>query len=220
MFFNVLAIVLGLMGLAVFLMGLRILLRRGWVLGWLRGMAGVAFLLLAFTVGLLAIDLRSYKPMQTHRDSPIATVSFEKLGNQHYRAIYVPTDASPTQQFDLQGDQWQLDARILRWRGLLRTIGGKPGYRLDRISGRYLSLEDDRFRERTTYSLGPESSGLDFWAWVERQQNRVPWVAASYSSATFMPMAEGALFEILLSTSGLIAKPLNAPARQALYYGN
>lgn len=216
MFYSVLSVFLGILGLAILLLGLRLLLRRGWMLGWLRGMAGVCFVLLASSVGLVALDLRSYHQMQL--DAPIATVSFERQDNQHFMAVFVPTETGVTQKFALRGDQWQLDARIVRWQGPLRTIGGKPGYRLDRMSGRYLSLEDERTRERTVYNLVEPDRGLDFWAWVYRHQDWVPWVDASYGSATFIPMADGALYEVALSTSGLVAKPLNAQAKRAVYY--
>lgn len=215
MFYSALSILLGLIGLASLLAGLRMLLRRGWVLGWLRGMAGLCLLLAAIGLGLVALDVRSYHSMQA--DRPIATVSFEKLDNQRYRAIFVATDSGAAQQFELRGDQWQLDARIVHWQGLLRAIGGKPGYRLDRISGRYLSLDEERSSERTVYSLADDDGGIDFWDWVY-QREWVPWVAASYSSARFLPMAEGALFEVGFSAQGLMAKPLNTPAEQAVYY--
>lgn len=216
MFYSVLPLILGLVALAFLFFGLRMLLRRGWLLGWLRGMAGAGFVFLASCVGLAALDLRSYKQVEV--DAPIAAVSFEQLGDQYYRATFVPTETGAPLQFDLRGDQWQLDARIVRWRGPLRTIGGKPGFRLDRISGRYLSIEDQRSRALTDYSLVDQERVVDFWAWVYRHRGWVPWVDADYNSATFIPMADGALYEVVWSSSGLVAKPLNAPAQQAVHY--
>jgi hypothetical protein len=39
---------------------------------------------------------------------------------------------------------------------------------------------------------------------------------ALYGSATFLPMADGALYEIKVSQSGLVARPLNQAARDAV----
>ena len=36
---------------------------------------------------------------------------------------------------------WQLDGRLIRWKGLAELIGLEPGYRLERLSGRFLAIE-------------------------------------------------------------------------------
>ena len=52
---------------------------------------------------------------------------------------------------------------------------------------------------------------------MHRYRSWVPWLDALYGSATFLPMADGALYEIKVSQSGLVARPLNqaAPMRSA-----
>ena len=47
---------------------------------------------------------------------------------------------------------------------------------------------------------------------VEAQEDKVQafaWFDAEYGSATFLPMADGALFTIQLTNNGLIARPEN-----------
>jgi hypothetical protein len=44
----------------------------------------------------------------------------------------------------------------------------------------------------------------------------VPWVDALFGSATFVPMADGALYAVSVSQSGLIARPANQAARNAV----
>jgi hypothetical protein len=41
-------------------------------------------------------------------------------------------------------------------------------------------------------------------------------VDALYGSATYLPMVDGALYEIKVSQSGLLARPLNQAAREAV----
>jgi hypothetical protein len=41
-------------------------------------------------------------------------------------------------------------------------------------------------------------------------------VDAYYGTATYLPMADGARFEISLTRTALIARPLNEPARRAV----
>lgn len=216
MFYGLLSSISGIFCLVLIFFGLRLLIRRGWVAGFLRGVSGVGFIAAALLIALVALDLYSYQQMIT--DKPIATISFVKVDEFTYKATLVFTDSGKTQDYELKGDQWQLDARVIRWKGAFRAIGGKPGYRLDRISGRYLSLEDERLRERTVYSLGEKELGPDLWAWVHKKKEAMPWVEAAYGSATFVPMVDGGLYEVALSNSGLVAKPLNTAAKNAVSF--
>jgi hypothetical protein len=86
---------------------------------------------------------------------------------------------------------------------------------LDRIGGRYTRLEDERSQPRSVYSLN-QPQRIDLWDLVHRYHSWVPWMDALYGSATFLPMADGALYEIKVSQSGLVARPLNQAARDAV----
>jgi hypothetical protein len=44
----------------------------------------------------------------------------------------------------------------------------------------------------------------------------MPIIDAVYGSATYLPMADGALYEVSLSHTGLLARPLNASAEEAI----
>lgn len=215
MFYGAASITSILVGLVVLFIGVRMLFKGTWFWGWLRGMGGVFFIALAIGLGFIALDLHSYQQLLI--DKPIATVSFKQVERQKFIASVAATDSGETSEFYLSGDQWQIDARVIRWKGALRSFGGKPGYRLDRISGRYSTLEDERTQQRTVYALREQEYGIDLWAWAH-EQNQMPLMDAAYGSATFLPMADGALFEVALSHSGLVAKPLNAAAEKAVNY--
>ena len=214
MFIGTLSTIIVLLALVAVYFGLRFLGSRSWLLGWLRGMAGLALLGISILLVLVALDLLSYKRLL--EDTPIATISLQETGQQQYKATLMHVLEGEEEEFELKGDQWQVDARIIRWEGLLGMFGAKPGYRLDRIAGRYYSLEDERRNERTVHSLEQSEYGMDFWAMAKKMDNRIPGVEAVYGSATYLPMADGALYEISLSNSGLVAKPLNSMAEQAI----
>jgi predicted membrane metal-binding protein len=215
MFYSAAAAVTGIFGLLVLLFGLRLLIKGSWFWGWLRGMSGVVLVLLAAAAGLIALDLRSYQ--QVLMDKSVATVSFQMVEPQAYIATVSLTDTGDTRDFYLRGDQWQMDARVIRWKSWFGRIGGKPGYKLDRLSGRYLSIEDERKRERTVHALRDEEEfGVDLWGWAYQHQGETAVIEAVYGSATFVPMADGALYEVALSHTGLVAKPLNDAAKKAI----
>lgn len=215
MFYTLLSVFIVLVGLALVYAALRLLARRNWLMGFLRGFVGLGLLVVALSLGLIAFDLFSYR--QLAREEPVATLSFERLGTQYFEATLVHSDGRED-TFELRGDQWQMDARIIRWRGPLGGLGIKPGYRLDRISGRYYTLSEERGAERTVYALEQTGWGPDIWAWANTHPAWLPIVDARYGSATFVPMADKALFQVSLSSSGLVARPLNDPARQAISF--
>ncbi|MGB1220603.1 MAG: hypothetical protein ACPG43_03640, partial [Alcanivoracaceae bacterium] len=140
-------------------------------------------------------------------------VSFRQMGPQQYMATVSEPDGSNV-DYPLSGDLWQIDARIVRWKGLFALFGFSPGYQLDRIQGRYLTLEDERSKERTVYEVIKPGIGIDIW-----HNAREGWsmlVDARYGSATYLPMADSAIFEVVLTPSGLVGRPLNGSAEQAV----
>jgi len=201
------------LGLFVCYLSLRLLMKAGWFGGWIRGMFGLLLVALGLSLGLLAFDIVGYK--QLIREKSIATLSFERISEQHFRVVMVEREGKE-QRFILKGDQWQLDARIVKWPGLLASWGMKPGYRLDRISGRYYSLEQEKHSARTVYSLRDSENPLDIWQWIQDYNENLPFVDAVYGSAAFLPMGDDALYEVTLSNTGLLARPLNDRAKKAL----
>ncbi|ACR13828.1 cation/multidrug efflux pump [Teredinibacter turnerae T7901] len=197
-----------------FYMGVRLTGRAGWLISWLRGTAALMMMALCVLFVLAAIDLFSYKQVLNNR--VLGSVSFKKLEDQHYMATLVFLRDGREQQFDLRGDQWQVDARLITWSDFLTMLGAKPGYRLDRLSGRYYSLEDEHRRPRTVHQLSSSEYGMDIWHLAQQTGNHLPMMDAVYGSATYLPMADGALYEISLSSSGLVAKPLNDVANRAV----
>ena len=56
----------------------------------------------------------------------------------------------------LRGDELYVDARILKWTPLANVLGLHTGFELDRVSGRYVDLDDEQELPRTVFSLVPE----------------------------------------------------------------
>ncbi|UTF61946.1 cation/multidrug efflux pump [Gilvimarinus sp. DA14] len=211
--YSAIAALAALLGLLVAYSAAKLLWKDSWVLGWLRGMFGLALLALAVVFVFIAMDIFSYRQIQSEHN--VATLSFDKKADQVFNVLVV--DAQGVEHnYIIKGDQWQLDARIIKWTGALANVGIKPGYRLDRLSGRYYSLEKEREEERTVYSFNESPAGIDVWAWLREVKEQLPIVDAVYGSATYLPMADDAVFEISLSVAGLVARPLNEEARAAV----
>jgi hypothetical protein len=173
--------------------------------------AGAVLLLLA-GAGLVAANLFTYARL-TH-EQEAARVTSRQLGQRHYAVSLQPANA-PLRHFELRGDEWQIDARVLKWRAMGSLLGLDTLYRLERLSGRYGDAVSERTAQRTVHDL-TQDAGLDLWALTRRYQRYVPLADALYGSAAFVPMAEGAEYAVSVSASGLVVRPVNEAARKAV----
>ena len=115
----------------------------------------------------------------------------------------------------LRGDEWQMDARVVTWKPPATILGLDPIYQLERLSGRYAEVEREISEPRTVHALAEENA-LDVWAIARRFPILMPGVDAYYGTATYVPMADGARYEVNLSRDALIARPINDAARKAV----
>lgn len=180
--------------------------------GTLFFLSGGIVLLLAGAAALVTANLYTYARL-TH-EQEAARVSMRRLG-QHHFAVSVQEKSEPPRHFELRGDEWQIDARVLKWRAMGNLLGFDTVYRLERLSGRYGNIALERAAPRTVHGLSTETS-LDLWSLLNRHHRYVPFADALYGSAVYVPMAEGAEYAVTVSTSGLVVRPGNDAARKAL----
>jgi len=212
MTFTALIAVCALFALLFFVAAIRRMRRRRVLGGMAHGAAALIFLLAAVCALLVGTNLRTYQRLAY--EQPAGELQLKKDGDRQFDAVLTYPDGQHA-SFPLSGDEWQVDARVLKWHAFANLIGFDAAYRLERISGRYTRLEDERNLPRTVYDLH-EAGRIDPWELVHRYRSWVPWLDALYGSATFLPMADGALYEIKVSQSGLVARPLNQAAREAV----
>lgn len=211
--------VLGVPALLLLLLGLFCLLmavfhvRRRRLLPFLtQGTASVLLLGGALVFLLLGINLHTYQRLTY--EQPVAELAFSRIAPQRYEVSITAVGAG-TGSYRLNGDEWQLDARVLKWKAPATLLGLDARYRLERLSGRYHDVNQQRERPQSVYGLPPEA-GLDLWTLLGTLGKYVDWVDAYYGSAAYLPMADGARYEVVLTQSGLVARPLNDTARQAI----
>jgi hypothetical protein len=161
---------------------------------------------------LVGLNLRTYQRLAF--EQPAGELQFARTADREYNAVLSFPDGE-RRNFALRGDEWQVDARVLKWHAFANLVGFDTAYRLERIGGRYSEIKDEQNEPRTVYALTTPGS-VDPWALVRRYHGWIPWVDALYGSATFLPMADGALYEIKVSQSGVLARPLNQAARDAV----
>jgi hypothetical protein len=209
---NALIVVLGLIGILFFITAIRRIRGHRIVGGLLSGVVALAVCVIAAGAAVIAANLRTYQRLGT--EQPAGELQFTRIGYHQFNGVFTQPSGQRA-DFALRGDEWQLDARVLKWTAFANLIGFDAAYRLDRISGRYTNIEDERTQLRTVYPLNQDDR-VDLWELLHRFQGWVPGVDALYGSATYLPMADGARYEIRVSQSGLVARPLNPVARAAI----
>ena len=197
----------------VFFAGTVRAIRRGRVLR--AGGSGLGCALscaLALAAVLLAFTYYSYERLTAERR--VASIEFRRTGADEFQARLM-LEGQRDRLYVLRGDEWQMDARVVSWKPPATILGLEPVYRLERISGRYSDLERERTELRTVHALS-EPPAVDVWAVARRFPALTPGIDAYYGSATYLPMADGARFDVSMTRDALLARPANPAARAAL----
>jgi len=188
-------------------------MRRGRVL---RATGSAAFCATSAALGTAAVMLfMSYLGYQRlTAEQQVAMIEFAQSGNEEYTARLM-IDGELDRLLPIRGDEWQLDARVLTWTPPATILGLDPVYQLERLSGRYSTVERERTEPRTVHSLAEERT-LDLWSLAHDFPKFTPGVDAYYGTATYLPLADGARFRVTLSRDAIIARPVNDSAREAV----
>jgi len=202
------------LGLVMLLKGIRRVWQRRLILGSLQGVTGLLFIAVALLAVSIAMNLYTYQVF--NKEQFAAEVRIESLGPQYYRLYFIPA-GQPAQLLEIRGDEWQVDARIIKWHGVANLAGLETVYRMERISGRYRDHNQQRNAPRSVHDVAKTSKyGLDLWRWSREYQQRIPWLDTVYGSAAYMPLANLARFKVNVTTSGLLIRADNVAAQKAV----
>ena len=183
--------------------GLRALRQRRVMGGAGRGLVGALLLCLAALGVTIATGIQGYRALTY--EEVAATVKAEPVGPQHFRATIVLSDQRLA-MYDLAGDAFYVDAHILKWHPWANFIGLHTAYELDRVTGRYNSVADERTKPHTVYSVA-RTRPVDLFFWARRLK-LLPLVDAEYGSAAFVAGTRPAEYEVRVSTTGLLMRPV------------
>ncbi|OZI77166.1 hypothetical protein [Bordetella genomosp. 12] len=214
---------IALVAIVVFLLGLGMLLGRGGArddmgrktfrLRPVRRLFGLLLAGLACVSVLLALSLLQFFRLTT--DQPVADIEVTRQGDNQYR-VAAQAEGLGTRDYTLYGDEWQIDAKVVRWRLPALVTGAPPLYRLERLSGRYRDVQREQSGTRSVHALDdwpvPDISAVKAWfpGWL-------PFVDVTYGSAAYMPLFDGARYQVLFDPRGaLFIRPADAATEQGL----
>jgi hypothetical protein len=185
--------------------------------GLLGVILGGGLLAAGIIVVLAGLDIQTYQRLTFER--PVATIELTQKGPNDFDAALREADGQggfgPAHSYELYGDEWRIEARVLKWKPWANVLGLDSQYRLNRLAGEYSDTQAELNDKRSVYDLHPPTgTGVDLWQIVRASKNSA-FVDTLYGSAALMPMANGAKYEVVITQSGLIARPVNAAASQA-----
>lgn len=186
--------------------------RRKVVSGLLWSGQTVLFFCLFLVILLMYSNLHSYQRLT--QESLVADVYLRKLGVQKFQVSLSFSERDEDQHYYvIQGDQWQLDARILKWKSWANLIGMDSYYQLERLSGRYHDIEQASRQPASVIDLRQAARGLDIWKLKRLLREKLWFVDTLFGQGVYMPMIDGAHFKVTLGQSGLIVRPVNQQAQ-------
>src|SRR5213082_504150 len=160
--------------------GVTALRTRRWGGGAVRGLVGLLLLALAGLAAAIAVGLREYRSLTL--EVLAATVTTEPLGPQRFRAMIVLPDKRLA-MYALAGDALYMDAHILKWHPWVNLLGLHTSYEVAR------------------------PAWIDLF-WIARRHVLGPLVDAEYGSAAFVAGTRPARYEVRVSTTGLLMRPV------------
>jgi hypothetical protein len=178
------------------------LARRRWLGGVGATALGLVLLTLAALAAALSLGTQGYRALT--REATAALITLEPTGLQTIAARFRFPDGREA-AFEVAGDELYVDAHILKWHPLANLIGLHTGYELDRVAGRYMSLEDERSKPRTVFPLA-HPKPVNLVDLVHHYSFMARLVDAEYGSATFFPAQQPAQLELRVSTTGLLLR--------------
>lgn len=195
-------IAFGIVGLLAVVSGVVALLRaRPWrfVSRTLVGLLLVCAGTLALAV---AIGAQGYRALT--EEQPAGRVVVHPVAPQRFTARFIFPDGRQA-TYEIAGDEIHIDAHILKWKPIANLIGLRTAYELDRIGGRYRSIEQERGAARSVHALAP-SRAVDLFELRQRYAILAPLLDAEYGSASFVPVTEDAEWQLSVSPSGLVLR--------------
>jgi hypothetical protein len=150
-----------------------------------------------------ALHLRTYEPIPAN--AAVAQVYCERTGAATFRVTLTRLPDGRMQVYEVGGDEWRLDARTLVWKGRVRQLGLQPGYRLERLSARYLRSARPadagaEIRLPEGFALADlDEVGADVWSQARTGQRWGNLVEPGRAYGPWRPLADKARYEVWMS---------------------
>ena len=172
-----------------------------------------------FAIALLALNTQLFARLTY--ESQVADVSVKAIdpATKKYLVTVTRLDIpGVVQTCTLQGDEWIIEGRVQKWQPWANVVGLNSTYVLEQISNKYFSAAEANGKPITACDLAGTKPEIDQYipdswlVWIAHQSFTEE---RRFGSANYMPLADGALYRVVMTQSGLNAQPENAAAQAA-----
>jgi hypothetical protein len=191
------------------------------LVGWSRWLAGrrwaaagnlsLGLALLACVVWAVPVAgaLGRYVPLPP--GGAVADVFLERVGAGRYRVTLTRLPYGRMQVFEVDGDEWRLEARRLDWSDHARALGLAPRVGLEQLRSRRAASDGGG----STFALEPPPERAvgtppDGWPLWNRSVHVAP------SASDWQPMSDGARFSVSLNGPAVRVEAANDAALETL----
>lgn len=212
-------LVVGFAGAAIFMLGIGHLFGGRPLRGTGHFLAGGPLAIGGIALALLGLNTQTYSRL-TH-EGAVADVTVQLIDRATSRyavSIHRLDGSDRTQTCVLQGDDWVLSGRVQKWKAWANVLGLDATYSLDQISNMYATAARGNGRPITACDLDGPPPAVNRYVpdnWLGWLASHAYTVDRRFGSANYMPMADGAVYKILITQSGFNAEPENDTARAA-----
>ena len=164
-------------------------------------LAGIALTLVLAGAGW---SLRGYRLLS--EETPVVDIEARILSPQRW-ALTLRWPDGTSRQVQLAGDDWRVEAIVLKWKLPALLAGLPPLYRLDRLTGRYDDPQQEAQAPRTVISFD-DAGAYDLRDLRRRYPQWLPGVDTVFGSGAFLPLVDEGHYSVsLMRTGALVARP-------------
>lgn len=198
---TLIAVIVGLPAAWLAIGAARQLLQRHLFRASLQGSMGITLAAVAALTGSLGLNVYGYQRLTW--EAPIAELYVLQALPEGWLVRLKEVDGQ-THEYLLSGDQWRLEADVIKWDSWANVLGLNSQYRLQRLSGRYANAAQSRLHRGSAYDLTANDAKL----FDRLPTHWRPWVDTQFGSGVYMPLNAGTRYQVVITQTGLIARQL------------
>lgn len=188
--------------------------------GTRHGIVGIVLGALGGAGLLLGLNTVMYARL-TH-EGPVAEISVKALEPtaNRYTVLVKRLDSDiPVQSCIIQGDEWLIAGKVQKWKPWANMLGLDATYTLDQIVNKYFTAARGNGKLITACDLTEPPPDADKYIpsrWVKWLEAHAFTQDRRFGDANFMPLADGAVYHLVITQSGFNSEPANDVARAAV----
>lgn len=204
-FVPIAGIVCGIIAILLFFLLIKRLRKRKkkFLVSFIHFLIMLVFALISSIFMLLYASLKGYEHFTYNK--PIFTVECSLKQDESFVLKFTELDVvdNPAKFYRIKGQQFVIEGHIVKWEDFFVTVGMKPLYQVTRLTGRYVSINDEKEKERSVYEIAEETK---VWRWLMKYGEKIPGIDAVQGVSSFKDAVEGKKLTVYITHNSFVIK--------------